>query len=167
MFKKTGMILCIGFLLQGCSGALVKQQAAAVTSSPSAASVYANGQKLGLTPLHHNLYKAFPAGWEDWEYSARGTLVVKKEGCQDFSLKINDLILSKPIHAELNCSQVVKDQAVMPTAVMEKAKPAAAPAAKPVSAIEKRLRELEALYKKGVITQQEYRETRKRILGEL
>jgi hypothetical protein len=165
MVKATAMMICTVLLLQGCSGSSVKQQAT-VTSTPAGAIVYANGQKLGVTPLHYNLYKAFPVAMKKLVISATGVLKVKKEGCEDFTLEINDYILSKPIHADLKCSELTKPEKMAPV-VHEKKQPMVAPVEKPLSAIEKRLAELEALYKKGAITADEYKATRKRILNEL
>lgn len=130
-----------------------------VTSTPSGAGVYVNGVEIGKTPLHANLYDEFPAGWKNSIYQAQGVLQVKMEGCQDFILKVSDSILSKPIHAELNCSK--SSQPAILKAVAVPAKP------KALSNTEKRLGELDALYKKGVITKEEYQKTRARILSEL
>jgi hypothetical protein len=168
MLKQTGMILGAVLILQGCSGSSVKENRPAnVTSTPSGASVYANGVKIGVTPLQQNLYKVFPAGWSNWEYSATGVLMVKKAGCEDYILRVNDYILSKPIHAELKCTKVVESEEVLPAASDEKKKALAAPVVKSGSAIENRLGELKDLYERGIITQDEYRETRKRILGDI
>jgi hypothetical protein len=155
MFKSAGILICALIFLSGCSGASVKaQKPADVTSTPSGATVYANGKELGKTPLRHDLYDAFPAGWADWKYQAQGVLTVKMDGCEDYTLTVSDYALSKPIHAELKCSGPVQsDQA--------------APIKTPDSGAEKRLEELEALYKKGVITKDEYNSTRARILNEL
>ena len=155
MFKATGMIISAMVLLQGCSGLSVKQQKLpSVTSSPSGAVVYANILELGKTPLTHNLYDAFPAGWKNSMYQAQGILMVKKDGCKEYTLKINDLILSKPIHADLTFNLVKKSEKTTP--VMNSRGQA-----------EKRFEELEALYKNGVITKDEYKKTRERILSEL
>jgi len=151
------------FLLQACSGSAVKQQAS-VTSNPTGANVYANGVKVGKTPLYKNLYKVFPASWSSWTYQAAGVLSVKKPGCEDFNLKVSDAILVKPIHAKLKCDKQIVAPAAVPahkSAVMMKTKN------KKMSKIEKRLDELKGLYQKGVITQEEYQATRKRILNEL
>ena len=155
MFKPAAMIICAIILLHGCSGSSVKQQKPAdVTSHPSGATVYANGQELGVTPLHYKLYEAFPASWKDAMYQAQGELMVKMDGCEEYTLKVNDTILSNPIHAELRCSGVSKPEI-------------STPVVRPLSETEKRLEELEALYNKGVITKEEYNETRQRILNEL
>ena len=155
MFKATGMIFSAVVLLQGCSDLSVKQQKLpSVTSSPSGATVYANILELGTTPLQHNLYDAFPAGWQNSTYQAQGILIIKMDGCKDYTLKINDFILSKPIHAELKCTRATRPEK-------------SGTITTPHGGTEKRLEELEALYKKGVITKDEYKKTRERILNEL
>jgi len=167
MFKRVGKLICALLLLQGCTGAAVKQQAASVTSMPSGATVYANGAKLGITPLHHNLYKAFPASWNDWVLQATGALIVKMEGCEDYILNVDDNILSKPIHAKLTCSQaaqIKKETPVRKESSGVETKPIVAPVK---GGIEGRLLKLESLYKKGVISKEEYETSRSRILNEL
>ena len=153
MIKATGVIISAIIIAQGCSGSSAKKQQADVTSHPSGAAVYANGVELGETPLHYKLYKAFPASWKDAMYQAHGVLVLKMDGCEDFSLQVNDYILSNPIHAELKCSEASKSEELATTTSD--------------SGAEKRLEELEALYHKGLITKEEYSTTRERILNEL
>ncbi|MDX2462921.1 MAG: hypothetical protein QNK31_00285, partial [Porticoccus sp.] len=111
MHKVTTTIISTVFLLQGCSGlSTTQEKPPSVTSSPSGAAVFANILELGQTPLQANLYEAFPAGWQSSIYQAQGVLIVKKDGCKDYTLKVNDLILSKPIHAELECSKANKPE---------------------------------------------------------
>lgn len=160
MFKTTVIIISILFVLQGCADLSTKQpKPPSVTSSPSGATVYADILELGKTPLQANLYDAFPAGWQNSIYQAQGVLIVKKEGCKDYTLKVSDLILSKPIHAELECSETGLSE--KPTGVVT------TQTQKPQNATEKRLNELEALYKKEIISKEEYQKTRARILSEL
>jgi len=167
MVKYAGLMLGVIVVMSGCSSTSVKENAPAnVTSEPSAAAVYANGLKIGETPLRADLFKVFPASWVDWVYQATGVLIVKKQGCKDFTLKVNDYILSQPIHARLECHAVEKSQEDVPV------RQTAPMIEKKVDthldeAIEERLRKLEALYKKGLITTDEYKATRKRILSEI
>lgn len=173
MFKVISMLAGAVFLLQGCAGmSSNKSKSADVTSSPTGAMVYAGALELGETPLKHNLYDAFPAGWQNSIYQAQGILLIKKEGCKDFTMKVSDLILSKPIHADLKCSVVTKADkpaVAVPAAAKSETKPVTKLGAKPVpkSKTEKRLAELEALFKKQIITKEEYKMTRMRILNEL
>jgi hypothetical protein len=167
MFIPKGLVIGAIIVLHGCSGSTVKEEGPAnVTSSPSGAEVYANGERLGLTPLRYELYKAFPAGWKDMMYQAQGTLILKMDGCQDFTLRVNDYVLSHPIHAELVCDDKMLPE-VKSTANQEVKSPADEPAASPQTEIENRLNELEDLYGRGVITRKEYDESRARILNEI
>ena len=163
MYKATGIIISALLLLQGCAGSFVKsEKPASVTSSPSGATVFANILELGKTPLKHNLYDAFPGGWQNSIYQAQGVLVVKKDGCKDYTLKVSDLILSKPIYAELKCDKV---------STVEKPAPAATTQVESQtdkeSGTEKRLNKLEGLHKKGLITKDEYQKNRERILSDI
>ena len=99
-------------------------------------------------------------------YQAQGVLIVKMDGCEDYTLKVNDFILSKPVHAELECSEPGSSE-VSTTAVEDNATPVVMPVVAPASETEKRLEQLESIYDKGMITDEEYRATRERILNEL
>jgi hypothetical protein len=151
------------FLLQSCASTSVKQQKANVTSSPAGALVYANGLEIGKTPLKRNFFDDFPAGWKGGVYSAQGVLMMKMAGCKDFALKVNDRILSEPIHAELECSNIRTNNTSTDVSATEKSTSAAAPPAD----TEARLKKLEALQQKGLITKEEYQKTRERILNEI
>jgi len=155
MYKIIIFLVAINLLLQACTGSSVKpQQQASVTSSPVGASVYADDKALGVTPLMYDLYDAFPAGWANSSYQAQGVLAIRKSGCEDFTLKVSDYILSKPVHADLKCVEVSNEQKMADVKL-------------PPSTIEKRLNELKDLYDKSVITKDEYGVARKRILDEL
>lgn len=155
MYKTTIIIISTLFLLQGCAGSLTKpQKPAAVTSTPSGAAVYVNGLEVGKTPLQKNLYDEFPAGWKNSIYQAQGVLMVKMAGCKNYALKISDLILSKPIHAKLECNEVSQSEKTTPVKL-------------PRVNTEQRLKNVEALLKKGLITKEEHKTTRERILSEL
>ena len=167
MRNQKRLVISAVIILQGCSGTAVKEEGPAnVTSNPSGAEVYANGEKLGVTPLHYKLYKAFPAGWKNMMYQAQGVLMVKMDGCGDFTLQVNDYVLSNPIHADLVCSDEITPE-VETTVNQEVKSPVGETIASPQSEIENRLNELEDLYGRGVITMEEYRETRERILNEI
>jgi hypothetical protein len=160
MFKAVITLFSTLLILQGCADVSVKQDKPPnVTSNPSGAAVFVNGLEIGKTPLHANLYDEFPAGWKNSIYQAQGVLQVKMDGCKDFVLKVSDSILSKPIHAELTCGEA--SQSKKPIAA------AASMTSKKSSNTEKRLGELDEIYKKGIITQEEYQKTRARILSEL
>jgi hypothetical protein len=167
MLNPKGMVISAVIMLQGCSGAAVKEgEPADVTSNPSGAEVYANGEKLGVTPLHYKLHKAFPAGWKNMMYQAQGVLMVKMDGCEDFTLQVNDYVLSNPVHADMVCGDEITPE-VETTVSQEVKDPVSETIASPQNEIENRLNELEDLYQRGVITREEYSETRERILSEI
>jgi hypothetical protein len=166
MIKTAGLILSVSILLPGCAGSSANHQKPAdVTSNPSGAEVYADSKKLGVTPLRYKLYKAFPASWKDATYQARGVLTVKLDGCKDFTLEVNDYVLSNPVHAELECNEP-GESVSSTTDTQDKNKSMVVPAVKPVGGTVQRLKELEDMYTKGIITKDEYNTTRERILSE-
>ncbi len=154
MFKTASIIITAIILLQGCSASFVKQKQqqppADVTSSPSGATVYAGALKLGKTPLRYKLYKAFPASWKGGMYQAQGVLILKMDGCEDYTLRVSDNLLKKPVYAKLKCTGVSQ-----PETSSSHCGAAA------------RLKQIKTLYKNGLVTKAEYNAARKRVLNEL
>ena len=167
MFRTAALMIGIATLLQACSGSPVKEQdVPSVTSTPSGAEVYANAKKLGVTPLHYRLHTEFPAGWKNMMFQAQGVLMVKLDGCEDYMLEVNDYVLSRPIHAELDCGEGVGSE-VSAQEIQEPVSAEGATDAGARSEVENRLRQLEDMFNRGVITESEYKTTRERILNEL
>ncbi len=168
MIKLLSVILCLS-VLYGCSNAPVKPTKPNVTSNPDGAEVYANGTKLGNTPLSQNLYKVFPAGWKNLVYQAAGVLMIKLEGCKDYVLDVNDYVLSQPIHADLSCY----DRVLNHNKIKDKAETSIPSTSNPLNptdseiSLEVRLRKAKDLHQKGLINDQEYRQIKARILNEL
>ena len=135
-----------------------------MTSTPSGAAVYANGKKLGVTPLHYRLDTEFPAVWKSMMFQAQGVLAVKLDGCEDYTLEVNDYVLSSPIHAELDCAEGAGSRV---SAQDDREAVTATGATDAGAGIENRLRQLEDLLNRGIITESEYKTTRERILNEL
>ena len=132
-----------------------------VSSSPSGATVRANGSKLGETPLNVNIDKSFPREWvsaEDYGivYRVSGKLIIEKSGCDDYTVPVSHTAPADDINVTLVCTEEI------PT-------PSSAETVKPVipENMEQRLEKLEKLYRDGVISADEYNQHRNRILGEL
>ena len=132
-----------------------------VTSTPLGATVRANGNKLGETPLKINIDKSFPHRWvpaEDYGvvYRVNGTLTIEKSGCDDYTVPVSPTAPAEDIDVTLVCTE-------------EQPAPSAAETAQPVMSedMEQRLKKLEKLYREGVISAEEYKQHRNRILGEL
>ena len=120
----------------------------------------ANGKPIGKTPMEIKTDEVFPPRWVGSSYMVKGNLVLEKEGCQKYQMDVNDTVLSKNIKAALSCSDV-ESQSAPAAAVAVPAKPAVE------QNVEQRLQQVKDLYDKGVITEQEYKAQRKRILDKI
>lgn len=157
-----GAVLALA--LSGCGGISKDrtEYGIRITSEPSGATVYASGKKVGATPLFLRS-DTFPTRPVGFIYRSVGTLTLKHTGCKTYNKEVNDKMLSQDMHVVLECGP----------AYSETPSPEPAPVAVPEEptkidgSIERRLRELNALHKEGLITDQEYRVIRKRILDEL
>ncbi|GEM_PF-1868380 len=132
-----------------------------VTSIPPGATVRANGNVLGKTPLQVNIDKRFPRKWvqaEDYGivYRVSGTLSIEKNGCDEYAVPVSPETPAADIDVTLTCSE-------------EKPAPDPAGSKQPVisETMEQRLKKLEKLYRDGVISSDEYHQHRNRILDEL
>jgi hypothetical protein len=132
-----------------------------VTSSPSGATIRANGDKLGETPLQVNIDKSFPSQWmraEDYGIVRRvsGKLTIEKAGCDEYTVPVSHTAPADDISVTLVCAEEE------PTPSSTEAEKTALP-----EDVEQRLQKLEKLYRDGVISTDEYHQHRNRILGEL
>jgi hypothetical protein len=177
-----GLLASSLLLLQGCGSG---RKGITIDSDPQGADILADGKKIGNTPMQIKQDDVFPPHWYGGSYMVKGLLEIKKEGCEDVSMKVNDLVLSKDIRKNLTCKQVamqkapvvempVEKKTVSKKPAVQKAAPVAVPAkvkakspAKASSDIENRLTKLKDLRDRGVISAKEYSEQRKRILESL
>lgn len=138
-----------------------------IDSEPQGAQVLVADKPVGVTPLAVVLDDVFPLHWtartdKDTEgfafYRRLDTLTIKKEGCEPYTAQVNSTDLARDIKINLKCDPNYK-----PPVAMEPAAPV------PVqrTTTEQRLQQLESLKQKGLITDDEYRAQRQRILGEI
>lgn len=162
-------LLAAATVLSGCAGMGSSSESQAgrirITSEPAGAVAYADGAELGATPLQIVPGNHFRSGFVGFSYRYVGKLALKKAGCETWSTEVNDAILSKDIHARLKCDP--NYQAPSPSA------PAAGNAAESISNLPsrdqtiERLERIEALHKKGLISDEEYKQLRARIIEKL
>ena len=157
----AGVLLTVA-ALSGCAGGPVER--ITIDTEPQGADVYASGRHIGVTPLEIVLDDVFPMHWTRRQddddvgaavYRRLGTLTLEKDGCEPYSMRVNTQSLQQNIKAQLKCDPNYKPP------VADKAggkEPAAA------GEIERRLRLLDDLRKKKLVTEEEYREQRRRIL---
>ncbi len=144
-----------------------------IKSRPVNAEIYVDGEMIGHTPKNIDPNEVFPARWKNMTLTADGKLTLKKQGCKTYTMKVNDSVLIQGVDIALECSDAIAQEQVQqraPVAAPVQAIPAApAPAPKKTteSAIEQRLSKIKSLRDKGVISEQEYQQTRTRILSEL
>lgn len=173
--SKALLLLLLPVLIGACAGLGSSSYTVRISSTPSEATVIANGTEIGKTPMVITPDQAFPPKWQGMAYQSAGTLALKKTGCKDYFKAVNDSFLSKDIHITLECSGEGDTRTSADPGVTEgkdsKPKEMKAPPASSGSMkggyIEQRLTELQRMYKKGLITEDEYQATKKRILNEL
>jgi hypothetical protein len=136
-----------------------------VTSNPPGALVYADDRLLGVTPLLIPPH-SFPTRMKGLVYQADGTLKIEKEGCLPYQQVVDDAFLNQAIQVKLECgSEDLSDKAAVVT--RDDAGETFRSDSGTIDPLERRLRRLDRLHDKGLVTDQEHREIRRRILREL
>ena len=138
-------------LLQGCIPLRSNPDTIAVESDPPGAEVYVMGKKAGVTPLEIRQAEVFPLTYSPEQQSLYGTVVLRHAGCQDFTQRVTAAAYGRGIKAKLDCGQKPAE------AARTDRREADAP-------IEKRLQKLKELQEKGLITEEDAKATRRRIL---
>lgn len=165
----VGPALLAAFFVNGCAAGTLSGPKSSITvdSQPQGASVYAGERALGRTPVKILLDDVFPKRWtsrteKDEEgfafYRRLGALSFRKPGCEPYSMRVDSEVLRDDIKVTLTC-----DPNYQPPAGGERDGPEDAV----TSTIEERLRRLDELRHKGLLTQDEYRAQRQRILNDL
>lgn len=156
--SKILLLLVMSIYLQACAGARTVK----VDSTPSGASVIADGRHIGTTPMQFDAEEIFPPRWYAGNYMVKGNLELQKEGCNKVIVSVNDAVLSNDINKTLDCQQ--------DAVITEKVKQAPTKNSDAVvteQGVEQRLNKLKTIYDKGLITKEEYQEQRLRILNQL
>lgn len=153
-------ILAAVAALGGCSKVVKERRTTTIDSTPSGAAVLASGVKLGVTPLTIHPDEVFPPRFVGFEYRAAGTLSLEKPGCKSYTRQVDDAVLSRDIHVDLEC-----DPDFRPPAAGSKSVESPVESATDTFAI--RLQRLQSLHEQGLITTEEYRRLRQKILDQL
>lgn len=166
-YRLPGIVLtCSALLLSGCSGlgggTSPGGHRIALVTEPPGATVYADGNEIGTTPLDFSPGEHFRAGFVGSEnaimgYRYIGKLAVKKPGCRDYLTEVDDSLLSKDIHVQLEC-----DPDYRPAEPVNTRQPSAT-----AQSAEQRLRRIRDLHDEGLLSDEEYRQLRQRVLDTL
>jgi len=121
-----------------------------IESIPPGADVYVMGEKVGVTPLDISRDNVFPNRYPREKESLYGKVTLRKAGCLDFTRTISTEIGNNGLHAQLDCGDK---------------NPAAA--SRTSETVEQRLDKIKELQNKGLISEDEAKKARARILNEL
>lgn len=138
-------------LLSGCAGdSMIPKQTTqfTVTSKPAGATVYVMGKEVGKTPLEITTNQVFPVTYPKELENKFGRVELKYPGCQPYEKPVSGSIMANGLKAHLKCTSL------------------AAPAESSKTASE-RLRQLKSLFDEGLITKDEYKAKRQKILQDL
>jgi len=153
-------------MVAGCSTTTLKDYVsidsrASIKSDPAGARVVVDDKEVGSTPMEFEAENIFQPHWEGTSYMVKSKLEIKKRGCKTFTRVVKDPI-PKEISVKLDCQeQYLEPEPQVETLPERKT---VAPQAAPNKSIEDRLIQVERLYKKGLITDAEYADFRKKIL---
>jgi hypothetical protein len=150
----------LALALQGCLSIPVN-----LRSDPAGATVLANGKVIGTTPMQITADDHFPHQRKGLDWHRDGTLTLQRPGCTPKSLDIDNDTLKRSMTVDLDCRP---DAPVLVAPAASAAATGSMPAATlPSGAATQRLEELESLRSQNLITAEEYRSIRKRILDQL
>lgn len=126
-----------------------------IESDPSGAAVYVMGENVGVTPLKISQKDVFPTIYPGKKVSFYGKVTIKKAGCADFTKTINGHIIVNGLRAKLDCGN--NNPAPSATGVTPQIN----------ETVEQRLDKIKDLLNKGLISEDEAKQARARILNEL
>ena len=151
------LILVSSTLLMSCAS----NRIVTIDSQPQGTSIIADGKEIGKTPLKIEPDEVFPPRWVGSSYMVKGKLELKKPECEPVAMDVNDYVLSNNINQQLKCSDKLVNSTHPP------ANPQYEKAIQPDENIAQRLEKLNQLREKNLVTEEEYKTQRQRILNEL
>ena len=169
LLKRKGKVFAIFMLLlaTGCSsmGNMSKgagnlfpsvENTIKIESEPSGAEIYVMGEKVGVTPLHISPKDVFPITYRKEQESLYGRVILKKAGCSDFTSTISTEISHAGLRAQLDCGDMNPSLTRTPR-----------DAPRINESVEQRLDKIRDLLNKGLITDEEAKSARARVLTDL
>lgn len=172
----------------GCASLGEQPGQIAIASDPPGAEVVVMGRRVGVTPLAVEQRLIFPPTYPSEQQALYGMVELRRPGCASVQRAVSVRGVARGVEVKLDCAAGTRTAAEASAAVPAAA-PAAAPATVPpasprpatsaaaappgaapsatTAAIEARLRRVQELRERGVISEQEAQEQRRRILGEL
>jgi hypothetical protein len=161
--NKLAALSFMAFLATGCSstGGMNNLFPAAgdnpikIESDPSGAEVYVMGEKVGVTPLKISHQDVFPNLYPKEKLSLYGRVTLKKVGCSDFTRTVSAEISNAGLRAQLDCVNMnPTSRTFMETPHSNET-------------LEQRLDKIKELLNKGLISEEEAKKARERVLNDL
>ena len=110
------------------------------------------GEKVGVTPLKISHQDVFPNIYPREKLSLYGRITLKKAGCSDFTRTVSSEISNGGLRAQLDCVNM---------------SPASSRAFMEAPNLEQRLDKIKELLNKGLISEEEAKKARERVLNDL
>jgi len=127
-----------------------------IESVPPGAEVFAMGEKIGLTPLAISPKEVFPTTYPKDKEPLYGKVTLRKSGCSDLTRTVSTKVMNVGLRVQLECGS-----------------PNSAPPEKSRDArgngetAEQRLIRIKDLLDKGLITEEEAKKARERVVNDL
>jgi len=125
-----------------------------IESDPSGADVFAMGERIGMTPMVISSSDVFPSNYPKEKETFYGKVTLRKTGCSDLTRTVDKKLVL--MRAQLECGH--------PNSVAAE-KPRVAPEIG--GSAEQRLTRIKELLDKGLISEEEAKRARERIINEL
>ena len=126
-----------------------------IESDPPGATVYVMGEDHGVTPTKISNTDVFPNIYPKEKLSLYGKVTLKKAGCADVTKAVNADIINTGLHAKLDCGDLNPPSTVSRSAPRSN------------ETVEQRLDKIKDLLSKGLITEEEAKKARERIINDL
>ncbi len=127
-----------------------------IESDPPGATVYVMGENLSVTPLKVSNTDIFPNIYPREKESLYGKVILKKAGCADITRAVNADMINSGLRAKLDCGD------------MDPASSKVSRNAPLVSeTVEQRLDKIKDRLNKGLISEEEAKKARERIINDL
>jgi PEGA domain len=127
-----------------------------IDSDPSGATVYVMDERIGVTPLEISRKGIFPNTYPKEKESLYGMVTLKKAGCSDYTSTVTPEIAADGLNAHLDCGDLGHASSKLIKEVPRTSE-----------TIEQRLEQIKELLNKGLITEDEARKARERVLNDL
>lgn len=140
------------FSLQACTVPVT------LKTRPQGATVIANGEIIGVTPLEINPDELFPAKFKGYQWEREGTLQFERVGCKSQSWPVTNESVKRSVRVDLDCEPGAAAMAPRPATIEP------IPVPKTGASTLERLQELNQMQQRGLISEEEFRLMRQRVL---